>query len=149
MSISYTADQLQKKFPGPPGGTGFARIAETLREEGRHEEAVALCQEGLGRKPHDLTGRLVLGPNRDRAVYRPYQPTRHRPLGFRLNGTTVIVAQFKDIDAVALAPHTAWRLNPEPPSEPTIGLSPTAGSSRAGPRSARSDRQGGPAGAGP
>src|SRR5687768_1510674 len=61
MSISYTADQLQRKFQGAPGASGFARIAETLREEGRHEEAVALCQEGLRQNPGNVTGQLVLG----------------------------------------------------------------------------------------
>lgn len=61
MSIQYTADQLQRKFQGPPGASGFARIAEVLREEGRHEEALALLQEGLKGKPGHLTGHLVLG----------------------------------------------------------------------------------------
>ncbi len=61
MSIQYTADQLQRKFQGAPGAGGFARIAEVLREEGRHEEAVALCLEGLQARPGHLTGLLVLG----------------------------------------------------------------------------------------
>jgi tetratricopeptide (TPR) repeat protein len=59
MSIQYTADQLQRKFQG--GSAGFARIAEVLREEGRLDEAVALCKNGLAEKPGSVTGHLVLG----------------------------------------------------------------------------------------
>jgi tetratricopeptide (TPR) repeat protein len=61
MSIQYTADQLQRKFQGAPEGTAFARIAEVLRNEGRHEEAVELCRTGLQRNPGNLSGHLVLG----------------------------------------------------------------------------------------
>ncbi len=61
MSIQYTANQLQRKFPGPPGSPGFARLADTLRAEGRWDEAIQLCQEGLRLRPFQLSGYLVLG----------------------------------------------------------------------------------------
>jgi tetratricopeptide (TPR) repeat protein len=61
MSIQYTADQLQRKFQGPPGTPGFSRIAEVLRTEGRLDEAIRLCQEGLQARPGTLSAYLVLG----------------------------------------------------------------------------------------
>jgi tetratricopeptide (TPR) repeat protein len=61
MSIQYTADQLQRKFQGPPGTPGFPRIAEVLRTEGRLDEAIQLCQEGLQARPGTLSAYLVLG----------------------------------------------------------------------------------------
>lgn len=61
MSIQYTADQLQRKFSGPSGLAGFARIGEGLRTEGRLDEAIQTCQDGLRLRPTHLTGHLVLG----------------------------------------------------------------------------------------
>lgn len=60
MSIRYTSDQLQRKFPGPAGSPGFARVADGLRAEGRVDEAISLCQEGLRARPV-LSGYVVLG----------------------------------------------------------------------------------------
>src|SRR3954471_5080640 len=60
MSIRYTADQLQRKFPGSAASPGFARVADALRVEGRLDEAVSLCQEGLRARPH-VAGYVVLG----------------------------------------------------------------------------------------
>jgi tetratricopeptide (TPR) repeat protein len=60
MSIQYTADQLKRKFPGPPGSPGFSRLADVLRVEGRLEEAIQLCQEGLRTRP-GVSGYVVLG----------------------------------------------------------------------------------------
>ncbi len=61
MSIQYTADQLQRKFSGPSGLSGFARIGEGFRTEGRLDEAIQTCQDGLRLRPTHLTGHLVLG----------------------------------------------------------------------------------------
>ncbi len=58
MSIQYTADQLQRKFPG---SAGFARLAEGLRTEGRLDEAIQVCQDGLKARPLQLSGYLILG----------------------------------------------------------------------------------------
>ncbi|MBW8886360.1 MAG: tetratricopeptide repeat protein [Fibrobacteres bacterium] len=60
MSIRYTADQLQRKFPGSAASPGFARVADALRAEGRLDEAVSLCLEGLRARPH-VAGYVVLG----------------------------------------------------------------------------------------
>src|SRR5690606_4618104 len=61
MSIQYTAEQLQRKFPGPAGAAGFARLAAVLSAEGRTDEAIDLCREGLRARPGALSGYLVLG----------------------------------------------------------------------------------------
>ncbi len=61
MSIQYTADQLQRKFRGPPGSPGFSRLADVLRQEGRLDEAIQLCQDGLSARPNTLSGYVVLG----------------------------------------------------------------------------------------
>ena len=61
MSIDYSVSQLQKKFAGPPGTLGFARIGEALRTHGRFDEAIQLCEDGLHIRPYQLTGYLVLG----------------------------------------------------------------------------------------
>ena len=61
MSIRYTADQLQRKFPGAPGAPGFPRLAEGLRVEGKCDEAIQVCQDGLRVRPNTLSAYLVLG----------------------------------------------------------------------------------------
>jgi tetratricopeptide (TPR) repeat protein len=61
MSIQYTADQLQRKFRGPPGSPGFSRLADVLRKDGKLDEAIQLCQEGLKARPNTLSGYMVLG----------------------------------------------------------------------------------------
>lgn len=61
MSIQYTTDQLQRKFPAAPGSPGFARLAESFRSEGRLDEAIQICQDGLKARPFQLSGYLVLG----------------------------------------------------------------------------------------
>jgi pilus assembly protein FimV len=61
MSIRYTADQLQRKFQGSSESAAFARLAEGLRAEGRLDEAIQICQDGLRIRPYQLSGYLVLG----------------------------------------------------------------------------------------
>jgi tetratricopeptide (TPR) repeat protein len=61
MTIQYSSDQLQRKFSGPPGTPGFPRLGEVLRTEGRLEEAIQICQDGLKVRPFQLSGYLVLG----------------------------------------------------------------------------------------
>jgi Tetratricopeptide repeat len=60
MSIRYTAEQLQRKFAGTAGAPGYARVADALRAEGRHEEAIGLCRESLRSRPL-VAGYVVLG----------------------------------------------------------------------------------------
>jgi pilus assembly protein FimV len=60
MSIRYTADQLQRKFAGTAGAPGYARVADAFRAEGRLEEAIGLCREGLRTRPM-VAGYTVLG----------------------------------------------------------------------------------------
>ncbi|HKP95634.1 MAG TPA: tetratricopeptide repeat protein [Fibrobacteria bacterium] len=61
MSIQYTADQLQRKFKGSPGSPGFPRLADVLRAEGRIDEAIQMCQDGLRVRPNTLSAYVVLG----------------------------------------------------------------------------------------
>ncbi|MDB5049974.1 MAG: hypothetical protein JWO30_3045 [Fibrobacteres bacterium] len=61
MSIQYTADQLQRKFHGPPGAPGFPRLADVLRKEGKIDEAIQMCQDGLRVRPNTLSAYVVLG----------------------------------------------------------------------------------------
>lgn len=61
MSIQYTADQLQRKFREASSSPGFSRLAEVLRSEGRIDEAIQTCEEGLRARPDTLSGLLVLG----------------------------------------------------------------------------------------
>ena len=61
MTIQYTADQLKKRYPEASGSPGFARIGETLRLEGRLDEAIQTCQKGIESRPFQLSGYLVLG----------------------------------------------------------------------------------------
>ena len=60
MSIRYTSEQLQRKFPGAAASPGYARVADALRAEGRLDEAIALCREGLRSRPR-VAGYVVLG----------------------------------------------------------------------------------------
>jgi hypothetical protein len=61
MSIQYTAEQLQRKFRDATGSPGFSRLAEVLRSEGRLDEAIQTCMEGLRDRPNTLSGHVVLG----------------------------------------------------------------------------------------
>ena len=54
------------KAPGAGGGLAldssiFLQLAESLRLQGRYEEAIEVCQEGLKKMPDALPGRLLLG----------------------------------------------------------------------------------------
>jgi tetratricopeptide (TPR) repeat protein len=60
MSIRYTAEQLQRRFAGNAGAPGYARVADALRAEGRHDEAIGLCRESLRSRPM-VAGYVVLG----------------------------------------------------------------------------------------
>ncbi len=59
MSIRYTSEQLQGKYGLADSGFAFARKADSLREEGHVEEAIALCTQEIRKHPDYLTGRLV------------------------------------------------------------------------------------------
>ena len=39
----------------------FIQLAETHRLQGRYEEAIQICREGLQKAPEALRGRLILG----------------------------------------------------------------------------------------
>lgn len=43
-----------------PTSLAFAPLADAYRKAGRIREAIALCQDGLGRYPHYFTARLIL-----------------------------------------------------------------------------------------
>jgi tetratricopeptide (TPR) repeat protein len=60
MSISYPSAQLRLQGQSNPG-SGFARLAEALRLEGRLEDAILVCRQGMALYPSQVSGYLVLG----------------------------------------------------------------------------------------
>jgi pentatricopeptide repeat protein len=50
-----------EKTEGEAPPVSFLQKAETLRGEGRYEEAIEVCREGLRRNPEALAGRVLLG----------------------------------------------------------------------------------------
>jgi hypothetical protein len=59
MSIENEADLIEM-LKADPGNPLFASFAESLRQEGRHQEAMAVCFTGLSANPSCHGGRLVL-----------------------------------------------------------------------------------------
>jgi predicted Zn-dependent protease len=53
-------DQAQGENAAPDSSV-FIQIAESMRLQGRHDEAIEICKGGLIRMPDSLLGRLLLG----------------------------------------------------------------------------------------
>ena len=52
---------LQVLLQQNPDSLTFARVADALRRNGRLEEAIQVCEEGVRRHPNYVTGHMVLG----------------------------------------------------------------------------------------
>jgi len=52
--------ELRKKIEKDPGSRLFAQLAEELRKEGRHEDAIAVARGGLEKHPNYPSARLTL-----------------------------------------------------------------------------------------
>jgi len=50
----------EERLARDPTSLAFAPLADAYRKAGRIREAIALCQDGLGRYPHYFTARLIL-----------------------------------------------------------------------------------------
>lgn len=67
--------ELRKKLEKDPGSRLFAQLAEELRKEGRHDEAIELARTGLERHPNYPSARLTLA----RALMDASRPGEARP----------------------------------------------------------------------
>lgn len=54
-------ESLQVLLQQNPNSLTFGRVAETLMQQGRLDEAIQLCEEGIRRHPYYVTGHMVLG----------------------------------------------------------------------------------------
>lgn len=54
-------ESLQVLLQQNPDSLTFARVAEALMRNGRLEEAIQICEEGVRRHPYYVTGHFVLG----------------------------------------------------------------------------------------
>jgi tetratricopeptide (TPR) repeat protein len=54
-------ESLQVLLQQNPNSLTFGRVAEALMQQGRLDEAIQLCEEGIRRHPHYVTGHMVLG----------------------------------------------------------------------------------------
>ena len=52
--------ELRKKLEKDPGSRLFAQLAEELRKEGKHEEAIGVASKGLEKNPNYPSARLTL-----------------------------------------------------------------------------------------
>lgn len=52
--------ELRKKLEKDPGSRLFAQLAEELRKEGKHEEAIGVARKGLEKNPNYPSARLTL-----------------------------------------------------------------------------------------
>jgi tetratricopeptide (TPR) repeat protein len=68
MSFSPELDRLAARWADQPDGTGFAPLAEGLRQRGALEQAAAIAIRGVAGRPAYLPGRLVLA-----RIYRDQQ----------------------------------------------------------------------------
>ncbi|MGH7594955.1 MAG: tetratricopeptide repeat protein [bacterium] len=54
-------ESLQVLLQQNPNSLTFGRVAEALMQQGRLDEAIQLCEEGIRRHPFYVTGHMVLG----------------------------------------------------------------------------------------
>ena len=54
-------ESLQVLLQQNPNSLTFGRVADALRQQGRLDEAIQLCEEGIRRHPYYVTGHIVLG----------------------------------------------------------------------------------------
>lgn len=54
-------ENLQVSLQQNPDSLTFARVADALMKNGRLDEAIRICEEGIRRHPYYVTGHMVLG----------------------------------------------------------------------------------------
>jgi tetratricopeptide (TPR) repeat protein len=60
MEDSARTGELRRKLEKDPGSRLFAQLAEELRKEGRHDEAISVARGGLEKNPNYPSARLTL-----------------------------------------------------------------------------------------
>jgi tetratricopeptide (TPR) repeat protein len=58
--LASSIRRYEARFAKDPASLAFAPLADLYRKAGRHQEAIALCREGLKRYPRYETARLIL-----------------------------------------------------------------------------------------
>jgi len=58
--LASSIRRYEARFAKAPTSLAFAPLADLYRKAGRHDEAIALCREGLKRYPRYETARLIL-----------------------------------------------------------------------------------------
>ena len=61
MEVHKRLDELRRRVDKDPASIAFAPLAEELRKAGEYDEAVHVCQAGLGHHPTYLSARVTLG----------------------------------------------------------------------------------------
>lgn len=54
-------NELRQRWEADPGSRVFVQLGEEYRKLGRHEEAVRVLEEGLGRSPNQVSAQVALG----------------------------------------------------------------------------------------
>jgi tetratricopeptide (TPR) repeat protein len=75
MDENHRTAELRRKLEKDPASRLFAQLAEELRKDGRHEEAIAVARGGLAKNPNYPSARLTLA----RALLDSGQPAEARP----------------------------------------------------------------------
>jgi Flp pilus assembly protein TadD len=61
MNDNPRIEALRRRVEKDPGSIAFAQLAEEYRRGGDHQQAIAICREGLARHPGYLSAQVTLG----------------------------------------------------------------------------------------
>ncbi len=75
MEDTHRTAELRRKLDKDPASRLFAQLAEELRKEGRHEEAIGVARKGLEKNPNYPSARLTLA----RSLLDSGRPGEARP----------------------------------------------------------------------
>ena len=75
MDDNARTGELRRKLEKDPGSRLFAQLAEELRKEGKHDEAISVARKGLEKNPNYPSARLTLA----RALLDSGRPSEARP----------------------------------------------------------------------
>lgn len=75
MDDTARTGELRRKLEKDPGSRLFAQLAEELRKEGKHDEAISVARKGLEKNPNYPSARLTLA----RALLDSGRPQEARP----------------------------------------------------------------------
>jgi tetratricopeptide (TPR) repeat protein len=75
MDETARTGELRRKLEKDPGSRLFAQLAEELRKEGKHDEAISVARKGLEKNPNYPSARLTLA----RALLDSGRPKEARP----------------------------------------------------------------------